>query len=256
MRYFIALILCVSVTGFVHGQKSPFVWVDDQDYEPYIYLGTNKEVLGIFKDVMAAVFTKMEIPLTYQLYPWRRAQKLVSMKQADGMITIPTKARLKYLVASEPIIQVGMKVHYNKSNLKREQLAKVRKLDQLHPYLIIDYQGDGWAESNLAEHNVIWAPNYTSAVWMVAANRGDVFLDDPISIKYHIKRQIEMNSALSDKLLLIEQGDNVIFSAPHCLLIHKDSPYLSIIEKFNSALKALKANGEYEKIISKYINTP
>ncbi|MCJ8319161.1 MAG: transporter substrate-binding domain-containing protein [Colwellia sp.] len=254
MKFFIPLILLLSIAGSAYGKKQPFIWVDDQDYEPYIYFNSNMQVAGIFHEIMTAVFAKMDIPLSYQLYPWSRAQKLITIGRADGMITIPTKERLAYLVASDPIIQVGMKVHYNKSNTKRANIAKVSSLKELHSFVLIDYQGDGWAESNLRDYNVMWAPNYTSAVMMIAANRGDIFLDDPISIKYHIKKQIELNSVLGDKLLLIEQGEHVIFSAPHCLMISKESTYLSILKEFNAALQAIKDNGEYDKIISKYIN--
>ncbi len=254
MKYFTALILLLLTTDFAHCQQKPFIWADDQDYEPYIYLDEKREVNGIFYDIMTAIFTKMETPLKYQHYPWKRAQKTVNIGHADGMITIPTKIRLETFIASDPITQIEIKVHFNKNNLKQQQISKINSLEQLRSFLIIDYQGDGWAESNLGDYNIAWASNYASAVWMIATSRGDIFFDDPISMKYHIKRQIEMRPALSDKLLLIEQGENLIFSEPQCLLIRKDSPYASMINEFNAALKEIKANGEYDSIISKYIN--
>ena len=254
MKYLSFFLVFFWVSSFAFSEQVPFVWADDQDYEPYIYLDSKSEVSGIFHDVMKAVFAQMKPPLTYKLYPWKRAQKLVSEASADGMITIPTQSRLKYLLASDPIVQVDMKVHFNKENKRRAKLAKVKSIAEMRPYSIIDYQGDGWAESNLAGYNVSWAPNYTSAVWMIAANRGDIFLDDPISIQYHIKKQVELTPEMRDKLMLIEHGDFSILSAPHCLLINKNSPYASLIQKFNIALKEIKANGKYDKIIRKYLN--
>jgi len=253
MKCYSAFIWLLLLTPHAFAQQQPFVWVDDQDYEPYIYLKTTNEVSGIFHDIMIAVFKKMDIPLSFQLYPWGRAQQLVNDAQADGMITIPTKERLEYLIASDPIIQVSMKVHYNKNNLRSEKISKINSLKQLRPFKVIDYRGDGWAESNLGDYNVAWAPNYTSAVWMIAANRGDIFLDDPISIKYHVKRQLEIRPALSGMLLLITEGENIILSAPHCLLIQKHSKYVSILKEFNTALQEIKDDGEYDKIISKYL---
>ncbi len=254
MKYLIAIALFFLVNSSVLSQKLSFVWADDQDYEPYIYLDTEAGVSGIFHDIMVAVFARMDMPLTQKLYPWKRAQKLVKEGHADGMVTIPTKERLSYLIASDPIIEVEMRVHYNKLNLKRTQIADIRNVEEMLPYSIIDYQGDGWAESNLTDYNVSWAPNYTSAVWMIAANRGDIFLDDPISIQYHVNKQIKVAPALSDKLLLVAPGNYSLFSAPHCLLINKNSQFASSIEQFNAALKEIKENGEYDQIIKKYLN--
>ncbi len=253
MKYIIILILFLFINNIAFAQQS-FVWADDQDYEPYIYLNAQKEVHGIFHEVMRATFARMNIPLTNQLYPWKRAQKLVEEGHADGMITIPTKERLTYLVASNPIMHVEMRVHYNKLNVKRTLIAKIKTISEMRPYSLIDYQGDGWAESHLAEYDISWAPNYTSAVWMIAADRADIFLDDPISIKYHINKQISIEPVLGNKLLLIEQGDFPLFSAPYCLLVNKDSPYAALIKQFNIALKEIKTSGEYERIINKYLN--
>jgi len=252
MRYIVCLLLQLCFIFLAKAQDKPFLWADDQDYAPYIYANKNNEAGGIFYDVMTAVFAKMEKPFKYQLYPWKRAQTLVANGQADGMITIPTKERLEFLVASQPIIQSEMKVHYNKQNSKSSQLAAIRSLSELDQYSIIDYLGDGWAESNLKEHDVIWAPNYTSAILMVAVNRGDLFLDDPTSIEFHIKKQIEVNPELTEILQLIKRGEHSIVSTPLCLLIRKDSPHVLMLGEFNRALSEIKENGEYQKIVEKY----
>ena len=89
---------------------------------------------------MLSTFARMNIPLTNQLYPWKRAQKLVEEGHADGMITIPTKKRLTYLVASNPIMHVEMRVHYNKLNVKRTLIAKIKTISEMRPYSLIDYQ--------------------------------------------------------------------------------------------------------------------
>jgi len=248
------LILLFCFIGPVTAQEKTFIWADDQDYAPYIYVNAKGQAEGIFYDVMVAVFTKMNKSFEYELYPWKRAQTIVASGQADGMITIPTKERLEFLVASEPIFESIMKVHYNKKNNKSSQIAGIRSVTELKKYAVVDYIGDGWAESHLADHNVIWAPNYTSAILMVAVNRGDIFLDDPISIKFHIKKQIEVNPELTEILQLIKRGEHSIVSTPLCLLVRKDSSHVSMLKQFNTTLLELKASGEYKKIVERYVH--
>lgn len=252
MRCKIVLLL-FAVAALAQAKEETFIWADDQDYAPYIYIDSTNKVGGIFNDIMTAVFAEMPISLNTNLYPWKRAQRLVKEAKADGMVTIPTENRLEFLVATQPLVHVDMKVHFNKKNLKSHLISRISSLEQLKPYDIIEYQGDGWAESQLKGFNVKWAPNYTSAVWMIAANRGDIFLDDPISVKYHINKQISLNPELADKLLLIKHGGHTIYSAPHCLLIRKDSPFSLLIPEFNKALSTIRNNGTYEKILNKYI---
>lgn len=149
-----------------------------------------------------------------------------------------------------------MKVHYNQDNSKSEQIFAISSLTELKSYDLIDYLCDGWAESNLTEYNVIWAPNYTSAILMIAVNRGDIFLDDPTSIQYHIKKQIEVNPELTEMLQSIRCGKHSIVSTPLCLLIRKDSPHALMLGQFNAALREIKTNGEYQKIIDRYAHLP
>ncbi|WP_197061258.1 substrate-binding periplasmic protein [Colwellia psychrerythraea] len=253
MKILIYCTLLTLLTPTVLADNKPFYLADDQDFAPYVYIDSEGRKAGIVYDLLVSIFSKMEQDLKYELFPWRRAQKIVSSGLADALVTIPTPNRLVFLVASEPIIRLDFTVHYNNDNPKREQILAINNIKQLQPFQMIDYQGDGWAEENLKQFKVIWAPNYTSAVGMLALNRGDIFLDDNLSIKAHVKKQIQITPKLEQHLLNIKHGDNVLYTVPLCLLIRKDSEYIGLLEQFNKTLHSIKASGEYQQIIDKYV---
>lgn len=253
MKLIIYFTLLLLITPPLLAAKKPFYLADDQDFAPYIYRDQEGRKAGIVYDLLLSIFSKMEQDLKYELFPWRRAQKIVANGLADALVTIPTNKRLTYLVASEPIITLDFTVHFNNDNPKREQILAITNLNELTSFQVIDYQGDGWAEENLKHIKVIWAPNYTSAVGMLALNRGDIFLDDIFSIKAHVKKQILSTPNLKEKLLNIKHGDHVLYTVPLCLLIRKDSEYINILKHFNQTLASIKLSGEYQKIINKHI---
>ena len=253
MKPLIYFVLLTLITPAVLAVDEPFYLADDQDFAPYVYRNDEGKEAGIVYDILTTIFSIMDQELKYELFPWRRAQKVVATGIADALMTIPTKARLKFLVASEPIITLNFTVHYNNDNPKRDQILAIKSMKELKHFQLIDYQGDGWAEEKLKHNKVMWAPNYTSAVGMLALNRGDIFLDDLLSIKAHVKKQISIEPRLKQNFLNIKHGQNVLFTVPLCLLIRKDSKYIGLINMFNRTLQAIKINGEYQRIINKHI---
>jgi polar amino acid transport system substrate-binding protein len=237
-------------------EESSFFVADDIDAAPYIFANSEKRPDGIFYDINEKAFRRMGIPLKYKVFPWKRAQMLVETKQADALITIPTSTRLKYLVPSrEPVFVMKYKIFTQRDNPNIEKIKSIRSLSDLKGLKIIDYIGDGWAEKNLTQYGVEWAPNLTSACKMIASHRGDIFLQDEIMVLYAIKN-IRKNIEKSD----LDYDHIVSFDAPipHVgfhLLIRKDSQYLKLIPKFDETIRSMHEDGEIEKIKNKWINS-
>lgn len=236
-------------------EESSFFIADDIDAAPYIFAKSDKRPDGIFFDIIESAFRRMGIPLKYEVFPWKRAQVIVETKQADALITIPTSTRLKYLVPSrEPVFVMKYKIFTQRDNPNIEKIKSIRSLSDLNGLKIIDYIGDGWAEKNLTQYGVEWAPTLTSACKMIASHRGDIFLQDETMVLYAIK-----NLRKSREKPLCNYDNLVSFDAPvpHVgfhLLIRKDSQYLTLIPKFDDTIRSMHEDGEIEKISNKWIN--
>lgn len=247
-----ALILSFFSIGQLHASE-PFLWVDDEDYEPYIYKAEGRQIKGLYKDLMVEIFSRMEIPLKYAVYPWKRTQMLLKYGEADAMISIPSPKRLVFLSPTDPVIHLTFRVFARSDNPKIKQIMAISSIKELEGFNIIDYIGNGWAEKNFKGLNVQKAPGFTNAILMLAGKRGDVFVDDSIVVKYAIKKLIKnpLNPILGLKTIV--SSPHPLEVIPYSLLIRKDSKYLWIIPKFNEALEEIRSDGTYDKILNKFI---
>jgi polar amino acid transport system substrate-binding protein len=249
---FIALIIGGLSIVQLHANE-PFVWVDDEDYEPYIYATKNREIKGIYRDLMVEVFDRMEIPLEYDVYPWKRTQMLVENGEADAMISIATPKRQVFLSATDPVIHLDFHIFAKMDNPRLKQIMAIESNKDLKGFDIISYLGNGWAEKNLKSLSVDNAPSFPHAILMLAGNRGDVLVDGNIVVKYAIKKLLKDPVNSVSGLKSIVESQHAFETIPYSLLIRKDSKYHSIIPRFNEALREMRHDGTYDRILSRYI---
>lgn len=247
-----ALIISFFSVGPLHASE-PFHWVDDEDYEPYIYASKDRQVAGIYRDIMIEIFDRMEIPLKYDVFPWKRTQWLVKNGEADAMISVATPKRLIFLSPTDPVIHLTFCILARSDNPKIKKIMAISSIKDLEGFNIIDYIGNGWAEKNFKGLNVQKASGIANAILMIAGKRGDVFVDDSIVINYAIKKLINnpMNPVAGLKILV--SSPNSLEVIPYSLLIRKDSKYISIIPKFNKTLEEIRSDGTYNKILNQFI---
>ncbi len=170
----------MSMITFANAVDSrPFVWVDDEDYWPAIYRGKDGKPAGIFNDIMTEVFKRLEIPLQKSVYPWKRAQRMVKNGSADGMVTVYTKERKAFTLATKPVWEISETLFFRRDNPKSCKILKINSFEELRDFILVDIQGAGWTNDQYKAHgikNVIWVPNSESALNMIAKGRADIFI--------------------------------------------------------------------------------
>jgi len=235
-------------------EKEGFVWYDDEDYKPYIYKDSDGQAKGIFKDLMVEIFHRLDIPLTYKLFPWKRTQVLVHNGLADGMVTVATPKRLETMLATKPLLSSGERVFARSDNPKIEQIKQIRTFDDLKQFSQVEVSGDGWAEGHFKGlANVTWAPKLSSALFMLANGRVDIYVINEFSGTESIRKMIESPSPYRENFKKIIIGPHTLETINYSLLINKTSKWAGLIPKINETLEALKRDGTYDKILSKYL---
>lgn len=224
------------------------------DAAPYISADAGGQPMGILYDTIKITFQRMNKPFRYEVHPWKRAQMLVKSGQADALITTPTPKRLEYLLPSQEILfTMESKIFTQKDNPNIERIKSVHSLVDLEGLRIIDYIGDGWAEKNLSQFGIQWAPSLTTACKMLAAHRGDIFVQDEALVWHAIKN---IKARGTDRGL---HFDHIIaFDAPvdpvhFHLLIRKDSQFLGLMSEFDEAIRGLRREGVLDRIKTKWI---
>ena len=236
------------------GNGKAFHWIDDEEYYPFVSRNKQGKPSGIYHDLMKEIFRRLDIPLKAELYPWKRAQKLVTEGKGDGMITAMTRERSKHYLATNPVYSVSERAFARRDNPRIQQIMAVRDIQDLKGFKIVDTIGSGWTEEHFKGLNVIWAPSYSSAINMLANGRVDVYMLGKYPGLADLQQRIEKGSPYAEGLKKIIPGPHQLAEIGYSLLIRKNSPYANIIPRFNQALEQLKREGVYQAIVDRYFN--
>ncbi|MCE2595472.1 transporter substrate-binding domain-containing protein [Motilimonas cestriensis] len=245
--FFIGLSVSLSAQGAQ--PKSPFVLADDGDFGPFSYNNANGELAGIFPKIYVEVFRRLNIPLLYEGYPWRRTQKLIAEGAADAMITIPTPARLEYLVASDPLFIEPFAIWARRDHPRVEKIMAIDSIADIHGYKIVELKGNGWAETELTRDgldlDIMWVGQNTLPQ-ILLLNRADLAIM-PVNVSRYTlrKNELDMNNSLI-------HSKHYLRGNSFCLMVRKNSQYVGIIPEFNRVLAEMKSDGSYDKIVEGY----
>jgi len=256
MKLFIFSIL-ITMTTIAHAADNirPFVWADDEDYWPAIYRGKDGKPAGIFNDILTEVFARLGISLKKSVYPWKRAQLLVKNGEADGMVTVYTKERKKFTVATDPVWHIDETLFFSRLNKRACQILKINSFDELKSFILVDTQGSGWSKEKYEAHkikNVIWVPSVESAFNMLAKGRADIFIMFNLNAYNVLMKKRNMKSPLSEDYQNIVAITPTFSTLPFRLLIRKDSPFVKKIDEINKILTKMKKDGTIQRIRLKY----
>lgn len=223
---------------------------DDSDYAPFVWKDPSTEKpRGIHFDIMTEAFRRMGKKLRFEVYPWKRSILYVKTGQADALITTPTVERLKTLVPSEStIVTINNRLFINIESPLLEPLKKVKSLQDLKPYTLIDYSGNGWAKSNLIPIGlkVDWSTSFSSALLKLSKNRGgEIFVQDEYVTKFNLKKL-----GITDKIIFVPGVS--IKSGVFKLLVKKDPKKIKILKEFDKTFKIMQKDGTLFEIYSKY----
>lgn len=244
MKYLSVLLtfLFFGLTSYAHSEPMKFVYYDNYPPRSYKEYGKMK---GILVDIINETVSKrMNIKVEHKGYPWKRAQALVKNGMADAFVTVPTDVRREYtIVSKEPVVTFETFVATMKNNPKAEQLRNVKSIDELKSFTLIDYLGNGWAQSVLKNHKVIWLPDERDIYRFLKSGKADAVIVSRKSL--HAIKKL----GYSKDILVF---DNPLTSVRFHLCISKGSKYAKIMNEFDIILKKLKKEGLINSIIEVY----
>lgn len=214
-------------------------------FPPYSWEDSQGVMRGLLVDISREVLKEMGIETEHKGYPWARAQNMVRNGTADAFITIATPARKEYTFTSkEPVIVGPITIFTSSINPKLSEIQKIKKIEDLKNFKILDYIGNGWGDRHLKDFNRQLAPNLSNVLQMISANRGDVVATDSL-VAYYLIADLNLRNSLVEIPIVL---DEVEFS----LCIGKGSNYSNILEDFDRVMKEFRESGKLEKIINFY----
>lgn len=236
------LLLCVIPKLSANNQT---VTVYTEQMPPYNYVGLNNNVIGINADVVRLLFKRIKQPVNLELMPWPRAYKNTLTKVNSGLIsTAYTSERAGLFKWVGPIASSKGYLYKlgnntislaNLSDAKKYTVAAIRGGVYHQAFLRL-----GFEEGN----NLIL---FTHAEdYLVPFIRGDIdlILGSDVVIPFLIKKHKISHLNIEPAIKMPD------FSGNYLAFNVDTDPQL--VETLNQALKEIKANGEFDDIVTYY----
>ena len=200
---------------------------------------------GILVDIIdEAVGKRLNLAVSHAGYPWKRAQNMVLLNQADAFITVPTKERCKYcVVTQESAIVFEIHILTRKNHPQITDLEKISSIQELADYKIADYVGNGWSKRVLKNMDVAWLPNIDAIFPFILLERADVVLASNRTL-FRMKQQ-----DFASKFLILP---NTLDSVSFHICIGKKSSFRDRIGDINKTIREMHNDGTMDRIVEKY----
>lgn len=219
-----------------------------ETYSPLSYRDKSGGLRGILVDTLEDVLhVKMGLQVQHTGYPWLRAQLMTRNGQMDAICTIATSARLEYAVASsEVVVAAPRRIFVRADNPMLEDLRQVHDLAGLRKLkpIVVSYIGNGWGAENLTGFDVVSGKDYESGLKMLIAKRGDVMLDNSLTMQFSLSTTVG-----GDQVLMMPAR---LESSNFQLLVSKLSPHVELLPSFDRAMAQYKKTSAYADIFRKY----
>lgn len=254
---FLAAFTAVTLLAGMAQAAAQKILVVGESFPPFEYKNEKGDVVGIDVDISKVIFKKLGVDVEYNIQPWARAWSMIEEGKADAVFTTSRKDKRK------PFL------YYPTEDMwKSEFVFFVKKGSSIADggYAAVTGKSIGVVRGN-SYHDTFWAAfPYTDAektklhgdlkpskdlasnFRKLAAGRIDVVIAD---------RTVGLATAKQEGLLdKVSAQSTVLFGKGYPMPFAKKSTYAGIEElskKFEAELIALKASGEYQKIMDKWL---
>lgn len=247
-RAFLASMAAAALTPTLMSAPAPrFKFVYAHDYAPFSWLDQNNQLRGILVDTIHECWAnRLKVNIEHLGLPWSRAQMLVRQQRADAFCTAVTPQRMAYTKVSEvPVIEEHVQIVTNIAHAKIRQLRQVRDIEDLKPFRIASYLGNGWSQLHFGGYDVENTRSLAHALRMVANGHADVVIDLKSALQFTI-----MQTALKSQLMFL---DTVLDQVSFHMMIGKDSPFTKFIPEFNRQTLKMQEDGTIATIRDQYL---
>lgn len=222
------------------------VTIEVGEAPPYILKGESTSGLAI--DILKQSLNAKEIPFNIVVGSWKEAENSVDANHNLSIWWQKTRQREKKWRFSQPV--------YKKEFIfiaRKKVRFYWQRLDQLRQYKIgiSRYQSYGQEFDNYLQYLDL---GYVNSAYSALASllKGDY---DAILLSRAEAQYLMSFYSKAQRDQLEQFPQQVIYSEPYflvCAKAHRNCNYL--IEEFNSGLREMISNGNYDKIVEKYVS--
>lgn len=217
--------------------ETKLLFLGNQNIAPVIYLdGTTPS--GIAIDIVHELAKHIPQPCEIQVMDWTEAQTLVAQGKADVLIQInPTDERRKIYDFSDPLLESHFSIFTNTEKMGITGISSLRGLR-------VGVEAGGLPQQLLGadpQINLVIIPNFLEGFLDLNANRVDAVVVD-----YRVGSYVIAINNLKN----IKVTGEPIASSYSAFAVKKGNS--QTLNEINNALRIIRADGSYQKIIDKW----
>jgi len=240
-------------------QEKIYICDDSAQWPPFIFKQKDEKLAGISVDIAKEVFKRINTPYKIELIPWKRCLYLVAnydkvKKYQMFMDGAYSKKRAEYFYISDPVYYTHPSACYNKDKTTGTKLYKTLKQtpEKLRYCDVNGYQTETYYRFlGLGKDVKIdqGAKSTCDVLKKISRGRCDVMIGGyEGTIGYALSGKCKIPENISF-LLLPEK-----YATAYYMFVSKKYPKAKeLINKINSALKEMKKDGTYQKILDKWL---
>jgi polar amino acid transport system substrate-binding protein len=149
----------------------PFSWLETAT-------GGTEAIRGIIPETLRIAFDQEgSRAVTFQAYPWPRAQRAVEEGMLDGFCTNVTPDRERYAVfGDEPVSVNEFAVFTTAAHPRLDDMRRIASPADLTDFRQVDYIGNGFAETLFADfrNRILWQRELETVFRLIANGRADL----------------------------------------------------------------------------------
>ncbi len=241
-RWVLGVTACLALFGFA--QSVPALTVVAKIEPPYFSRKMPQE--GLSAAIVYVALKRAGYTATFSFESWPRAYEGAQLGVYDVVGSIwYTEERNKEFAFSDAYLFHEIK--FIKRKVDKE--ISYRKLDDLDGMLVGTLKNYAYGEEFLSSKKIIRLPENHLLQNLLKLSQGqiDLTLADARKIRYEINEY--MRGSAKDLEILPEP---LIRRGTHIAVSRSNPKHKQIIERFNKAIKTMKQDGSYEKILADF----
>lgn len=236
-----------SITAPLSAAKQPIIVVTE-NYPPYNYL-ENGEIKGVSTEIVKAVLKEAQLDAQFYLYPWSRSYSL-ALSEPNILIysIIRTPKREKLFSWVGNIASIYMDFYF--FALQERTDIKLNSLRDINDYAVGTVRNDVVEQYliNKGITNIDRNNSHAANMKKLMLKRIDLWPVSEETAHYLLKAsELDINSTLIKLYHIKEVSNKDLYMA------FSKGTSDKLVNKVASALKRLKTDGTYDKILKKHI---
>lgn len=237
-------LLCLTVFP-VHAQDMNLELAVDNANPPFMYNEDGKAA-GLYPAMLAAVFSKMNVPVKVSAYPWKRVLKLGEEGAAGIGGIYKNPDRLKIFDYSDPIFSERLVLFINKD--KAFDYSGLKDLSGKKVGILLGWSYGADFDEAKAKKAFTVEEGKSDEANFNKLTQG--WLDCVVAIELAGQKLITQKS-LRDKIVM---ADTPVAVNDTYLVFAKSVDKTALLTQFNAALAGMKNDGSYDGIIKEAIS--